>query len=433
MSKVPWQELLGQLRDMDLADELAAEGAASQAEPSPNGKGQPEPTQGTPEPVGKEKPKPTRRKPAPALQAPPEPTEGDGAKPPPFTDLRPYLDGTARQERPTVGTLWGKAGLFYRGRLNAIHGEPESGKSNVLFVAAISELEQGNVVLWIDPEDTPGGTVARLLSLGADPDDVAGGFNYLHNPTPEEITLAHRWAVSAGVADRLALVVLDGMAESMAAEGLDENTAGDVLRHLKNRVRPFQREGGPAVVLADHIARARGKDGPGRDGRGSGAKRGRYDGASYAVETVKRYTPHLREDKEAGLEEVPGVPGFLRLRVAKDRNGGVGVPVGGVAAELHFDPMPGRTWAQWQKPKEGPWEPTAIMGKVVDYLEGNPGAGTVELRGKIRAKAETVDEAVRRLEALGIVVVTSVGKKSEHHLSPNGKELWVQHTAKGEA
>lgn len=200
-----------------------------------------------------------------------------------FVDLGPYLDGTAKQEIPTVAEAWPGRCLFYAGRLNEVHAEPGTGKTNVLMVSCVAVLESGGNIVFIDPEDTPKGFATRLLMLGADAEAVRERVHYLHNPTPEEITLAQEWAKEHSPT----LVILDGLAESMAAVGASEDKAQEVLSFFRETLRPFT-ESGAAVVIADHVTKS--TEGRGQFARGSGAKAGRYDGVSYEVVTGTQYT-----------------------------------------------------------------------------------------------------------------------------------------------
>jgi len=146
-------------------------------------------------------------------------------EPPPFIDLAPYLDGTAKQEIPTVAEVWEGRSLFYAGRLNEVHAEPGTGKTNVLMAACISVMDAGGSVLFIDPEDTPKGFATRILMLGADPEAIRSRVFYLHNPDPDEIHRAQTWAKEHSPN----IVILDGLAESMAAVGANEDKAQEAL------------------------------------------------------------------------------------------------------------------------------------------------------------------------------------------------------------
>jgi hypothetical protein len=329
------------------------------------------------------------------LELPPDPA----CEPPPFVDLGPFIEGTCGPEKPSVASI-GDTCLFYAGRVNEIHGEPGVGKSNVFYGAMKPTLEAGGSVLFIDPEDTPQGFTTRALLFGINPADIEARVFYLHNPEPEHISAAQKWAL----VHHPDLVILDGLAESMAGVGVNEDKAQEILPFFKSWLRPFA-EAGAAVVVADHVTKS--TDGRGRFARGSGAKLGRYDGVSYSVELGKAYAPD--------------VEGFLRLRVAKDRNGGVG-PVGTVVSELHFIPdiNDGGTRLEWRQPEQaGDWQPTAIMEKVVKHLEIYGGASKRDLRGLGNHKY--ADRAIELLIESGTITRETQGKSHRFTLAKNDK------------
>jgi hypothetical protein len=179
----------------------------------------------------------------------------------------------------------------------------DSAKRNIGLSIARCVIEDGGHVIWLDPEDTPAGTLKRLASFGADVAALEPFFHYVHNPTPDDFCRAIAYAAK----HPQTLIYLDGLAEALAAEGKDENNVSDVLVFLRERLRPFAEEGA-AVLIADHVTKS--TENRGRWSHGSGAKLGRYDDISCSAELVQPYSPKLA--------------GKIRLRVAKDRNGGVG-------------------------------------------------------------------------------------------------------------
>lgn len=314
-----------------------------------------------------------------------------------FVDLSPFLDGTAKQEIPTIAEVWDGRCLFYAGRLNEIHSEPGTGKTNVLMVGAILVLESGGRVLYIDPEDTPRGFTTRMMMLGANPKDIVERVHYLHNPTPEEILDAQRWASE----HKPDLVIFDGLAEGMVAAGANEDKAQEVLPFFRTNLRPFA-EAGAAVVIADHVTKS--TEGRGQFARGSGAKAGRYDGVSY--------------DIVAGIQYTPKQQGFVKLKIAKDRNGGAG-PRGKIVAELHFTPgVDGRTIAEFREPAERAegekFRPTVIMEKIRKHLSTFNTATKTALRGL--GKSQAVDAAIFIMLEEGEITVSALGKSTIYTL-----------------
>jgi hypothetical protein len=294
----------------------------------------------------------------------------------PFVDLSPWLDGEITPVVPTIGQAWEGRHLFYAEAINEIHGEPSVGKTNVLLVCAGSVLQSGGSVLYIDPEDTAGRIVSRAIALGIDRDSLRERFHYLQAPTADNIAKAQAW----GEATAPQLVIIDGVAEMLAADNRDENLAKDYLSFIAERIRPFARAGA-AVVVADHVVKS--KESRGRWSRGTGAKQGCYDGISYEVVLGEAYAPNKT--------------GFIQLKISKDRHGGVG-PLGKTVAELHFSPSGGgSTSAVWLQPTEaGSFRPTAIMDKIVSYLSTHGEANKTQLRSL--GKSQYVDDAITLLK-----------------------------------
>ncbi len=145
--------------------------------------------------------------------------------------------------------------------------------------------------------------------------------------------------------------MLYGMAECMAAAGLNEDKAEEVLNFIKQLVRPFAEKAGAAVLISDHVTKS--WEDRGLWSRGSGAKMGRYDGVSYALTLVDAYAP--------------GQAGSVLLTVAKDRNGGVGVK-GRPVAQIYFMPAAdNRTLVSFRVPDD--------QSSALKPLKSNPGFG----------------------------------------------------------
>lgn len=316
---------------------------------------------------------------------------------PNFVNLAPYLSGYFVQERPSVAEVLPGRSLFYAGRLNEIHGEPGEGKSNVAITAMNHILAQGGSVLFIDPEDTPQGFSNRALGLGGDAAAILERVHYLHNPAPEEILAAQGWAATS-IPN---LVVLDGMAEALASCQMSEDSNPEVLEFLRTFIRPFA-DAGCAVLICDHVVK--GQDGNRRFARGAGSKLGRYDGAVFQIEMGKAYTPQQE--------------GFVRLRVAKDRTGGLGVPRGQVAFELHFEPGAEHTHADFRTPRtfEKDFVPTRLMEKVSTFVELYAGGVSGnEIAKRVTGNADAKREATLQLVEKGFLRVEQKGRAHLHH------------------
>jgi hypothetical protein len=114
----------------------------------------------------------------------------------------------------------------------------------------------------------------------------------------------------------------------------------------------------------------------------------------YSVELILPYSPTLA--------------GKVRLRVSKDRNGGVGA-AGQVITEISFTPSNGITEVKFERPTGGPFVPTALMGKICKHLEISPDASQNDLR-KL-GKSQYVDQAIHELHARAHIGIGSKGQR----------------------
>jgi hypothetical protein len=289
--------------------------------------------------------------------------------------------------------------MLYAGRINEVHGEPGTGKSNIAIALSNAVMKSGGTVLYIDPEDVPAGFTRRSLQLGADPEDLIHRCKYLNDSAASEILLAHHWAAK----NRPQLVVIDGMAECMAAAGKNEDKAEDVLQFMQELVRPFAEKSGAAILISDHVTKS--WEDRGLWSRGSGAKMGRYDGVSYALTLIDAYSP--------------GQAGSVLLTVAKDRNGGIGVK-GKPVVEVHFMPAAdNRTSVSFRVPDDqtSSIKPLRTMAKIMELLDECKQATKADLR-KL-GKSQAVDRAIELLEQEGRILRSKEGKK--HVFNVQGK------------
>lgn len=236
---------------------------------------------------------------------------------PSYTDLAAILAGKIDDHPPTLMARSDGLSLFYSGKLNYLHGEPGKGKSWVAFYAAALALGDEEPVTILDFEDTPRGVAGRLKALGLSDFVIGERCYYIDDPHSKPI----RELVRLALAPSPKVIIIDGVAASMTSVDLDEDKASDVNRWMDTLARPLAASG--AVVIAvDHVTKS--KETRGLWPRGSGAKRARIDGAAYAVEPV---IPFTRSQS-----------GYLRLKLAKDRDGFVGGE-GDAIALFHVKPI----------------------------------------------------------------------------------------------
>ncbi|WP_367575299.1 AAA family ATPase [Streptomyces griseoaurantiacus] len=220
-------------------------------------------------------------------------------------NLTAILAGTAEPITPTVGYREDGPGLFYPGRTHWVAAESESGKTWFALLACRQEIERGNAVVYVDFEDDAAGVVGRLLTLGADPEQVAARFLYVRpDGRPSEVDAAA--FVEQLRAARPSLAVVDGVTEAMSLFGLDPLKLDDVPRFTRQMIRPLVLAGA-AVVALDHVVKA--ADSRGRYAIGSAHKLNGLNGAMYVLETVQRIRV--------------GETGRSRVRVSKDRPAGI--------------------------------------------------------------------------------------------------------------
>jgi hypothetical protein len=223
-------------------------------------------------------------------------------------DLVDVADG------PTISPgLWS---LFYPRAVNGVSGEPGLGKSWLGVAAALTMLRRGGSVIVVDFEDVARTWATRLRSLGAEAATLAD-LVYLRGAGPPSEPDLQWLPRLAGVAPDM-LVVIDSMAEAMAASGLDENLAGDVTSWHQGFARPLA-DAGATVLVIDHVPKD--ASSRGRWARGSGAKLAAITGAAFTFDVSE---PFSRERSGRGT-----------LTVAKDRHGAVG-PVGAAVVEVRF-------------------------------------------------------------------------------------------------
>ncbi|KFI65737.1 bifunctional DNA primase/polymerase [Bifidobacterium cuniculi] len=238
-----------------------------------------------------------------------EPTQARTMKPAvPSTwgrvNLADWADGNPNPA-PSLLTRTDGISLLYRGRVNDLHGEPESGKSLLAQIATADLLAKHGRVAYIDLEDGPGGMIQRLRLLGVtdsiitDPDL----FDY-RNPTGRPDTQNNIADFTDLLDAAYDLIVFDGINNLMAGCGLDQDKAGDIAWLYQHLLNPCA-DSGAAVLTVDHVVKA--KDAQGRFAAGSIQKLAQISGASYFV------TP----TKTIGR----GIKGEITLRLAKDRNG----------------------------------------------------------------------------------------------------------------
>lgn len=302
-------------------------------------------------------------------------------------DLEPVLTGTYETPVPTIlKTRDGTQALFYRGCVNAIHGDSGVGKSWIALAAVAQVLNAGQRALILDYEANANETVARLLALGVDRCNIAGKLSYIQ-PTLPTSDMGISFVEDVVFPDT-DLVVIDSLGEAFGLDSIDENSDADVGPWLRRVARRLA-NAGPAVLLIDHGTKA--GDNP-LHGSGSKRKKAAYTGSSFLVTSPKPFTRD-----QAGV---------LTLTCAKDRHGTyrrgeviatadvTPYPDGGVT--VHFHP------AMSSDQKSNPADAVRVVArKVIRHvrdagrpMSGNEIAQTVNVKAATPTKRAAIDLAV---------------------------------------
>lgn len=306
-------------------------------------------------------------------------------------DLAALLETDLEPEAGTFLTRTDGTSLLYAGKMHVFQAEPSSGKSWISLHAVREVLDIGGAAIYLDFEDTPAGILRRLRNLGCSVDAMRERLVYAR-PVGRYGT-AERLQVDR-LLDRLNpdLVVIDGVGESLSRNGLSEDKADDVLRWFDLFPRPIA-ETGAAVLMIDHVAKD--PEQRGRWARGSGAKLGAVDGASYQVKVITPFSRHRS--------------GAVKLVVAKDRPGQFSI--GEVAAIVKIEPHAAGERVVLTVEPDGAdlaitdsHKPTQVMAMISAEIEGAkvpPTAKTLE--HLVHAKPRTIHEALARLISEGYV------------------------------
>ena len=304
--------------------------------------------------------------------------------------------------------------LLYSGRVHSLHGESESGKTWVLLCAVVETLNLGGRVVYLDFEDRAASIVERLLALGVNRSVLNDPLRFGYVRPDEPLTIGDEsWAdLGAALGIPPALVVIDGVTESMELEGLDLNSNTDVARWMRLLPRAIAADTGAAVACIDHVTKYR--EGRGGYAIGGQHKKAGVDGAVYEVEMVSRFRRVL-----TGIEPETGL---VAVRIRKDRPGFVrGISEGDLAASFEFTAWPDGG-VTWKATTAGLASDFGLRRRIADYLRGAPGAPKRAVRDL--GHSDDVDRAVAGMVEEGAVEIEIVGSAHHHTLTEHGEETY---------
>jgi hypothetical protein len=332
-------------------------------------------------------------------------------------DLTDILAGTYVPEAPNLMARTDGFCLLYLGRCHSFHGESESGKSLVVQAQAADVLTSGGAVLYIDYESDAPAVVGRLRELGASVDAIRARFHYVHPDVSPFSRDAETEAWLTLLSNTYVLAVIDGVTDALGTNGVKTNDNDEIASWCRRIARPIARRTGAAVVLIDHVTKD--AESRGRFALGGQAKMNALDGAAYVVEV----------DEPLGR----GLRGAVKLRVAKDRPGGVRGRCGTFrkvdrtqeAARVVIDSTtPDQIRVTVEPPAsvsptgEGAprWRPTMLMEKVSRFLQGVGHASMNQVRKNVSGKDAAIEEAAAVLVDEGFVS-ESTGPRNARILS----------------
>jgi len=318
-------------------------------------------------------------------------------------DLVPLLKGRRTERPPRLVRRADGLHLLYRSKLHFVYGEPESGKGWFALHASAERLREGERVVYIDFEDDEREAVTRLLALGVPKKVIATQFAYVR---PDEPLTEEAWReLDVALDPSPALVVLDGVTEALANEGvkLEDNT--EVARWITRLPRRLARAGA-AVIVIDHVVKdreARGRYAIGAQHKLAGADVsfrvegretfGRGKSGSVRVLVTKDRPGYLRA---CGMRTSPGVDWIADMCVSSSSDDSV-------AIEL----APPRR-------RDGDFLPTRQMEDASRLIEETPGIGAKALR-VVPGDNTALPLALTELEKDKYIEIRKEGSKHAHY------------------
>lgn len=225
-------------------------------------------------------------------------------------DMAAILAGDLKPEEPTVLHRADGKAVFYRGRVNAVVGPPEAGKSWLTFMASSEEMQGGNNILILDFEDTPENVALRCLAIHIEGKGTSKQtlIKHLGYVAPDTMMGEAERDEFFGALDRLnpTVIVVDGVNAAMTLLGLELEKNKDCTQFFQLILKPLALTGA-AVITVDHVTKSR--ESRGNYAIGAQAKRAMTDGAMLGVEAVEQFGR--------------GRLGKLEVSVLKDKPGGV--------------------------------------------------------------------------------------------------------------
>jgi hypothetical protein len=228
----------------------------------------------------------------------------DSASRPLFADIAAALAGGVTAPVPDGGPVrTDGVHIFYRGKVNVLYGDPESGKSLIAFVTMADALNRGETASMVDTDHNGLAFVLGFLrAMGVSDAALISRFSYCDPEDRDELLEAVSTIVSL---DRCT-AVFDSLGENLTIWGVSANDDMGVIE-LNRATAAKVAKAGHLVLVIDHMA----KNVVSRNygSTGSTAKKRQVDGVMFEVVVVNEFS------------KTDGGKNAMILR--KDRNGGV--------------------------------------------------------------------------------------------------------------
>jgi hypothetical protein len=292
---------------------------------------------------------------------------------------------------PEPAYVPGGEGWLLAGKRYLIPAPAGAGKSLVALVVAVTVVEHGGTAVILDVENGADEYARRLEDIlcardhdGTLAEACQQRLHYHYWPRFSLEWESEAWGAAVDSAD---LVVFDSSRLVLSSVGLEENSNDDYAKFVSALVVPLSLTGVTTVIL----------DNVGHDGdhsRGASTKRDLNE-VEYALKVGAPFDRermgHVRLVRKR--ERFSGLAGALRI----DLGGGTYAAPTLVAVE-HADNF----------------RPTVLMGRVSDFIEGNPGCTLRDIRAGVKGKNDYIDAATRILIAEGYVERVQDGHAGRH-------------------
>lgn len=224
-----------------------------------------------------------------------------------YTDIARMLEeGMPDPEAPDMLTRSDGVGMFYRGQVNLVFGDPESGKTWVALAAAAETLRDGGSALVLDLDHNGAkATIGRLLMLGAPITALSDLARFRYVEPEDDMHLID--VVADVIAWQPDVTVLDSIGELIPLFGLSSNSPDDFTMVHGRVMKPLAAKAGTALIAIDHLAKN--SESRAQGATGTAAKRRAIGGTSLRVSISEPFSP--------------GRGGSAALTIHKDRHGGL--------------------------------------------------------------------------------------------------------------